>query len=133
MHYAFKKCTPIHWEIVGAGKVSIHQLKCYAYHGCLPEEAVIGTNYSIDMDVWLDFTQAAEHDDLSKTADYVILARIIQEEMAVRSKLIEQVAKRIIDRCRASYPEVEKIAITIHKINPPAQADLTSVSVYLEG
>lgn len=114
-------------------KVSIHNLKVYGYHGCLPEEAVIGTNYKIDMDIWIDFTEAAINDDLSKTADYVTIAGIVKEEMSIRSKLIEQVARRIIDKTRKAYPQAEKIAITLYKINPPAEADLECVSVSLEG
>lgn len=113
--------------------VSINNLKVYAYHGCLPEEAMVGTNYRIDMDIHIDFEQAAIEDNLDLTADYVVIAQLIKEEMAVRSKLIETVARRIILRTRETYPKAEKIKITIYKINPPAEADLHSVSVSMEG
>jgi 7,8-dihydroneopterin aldolase/epimerase/oxygenase len=113
--------------------VSIHNMRVYAYHGCLPEEEKVGTEYRIDMDIHIDFLQAAKDDDLSKTADYVEVAQIIHQEMAIRSKLIETVAQRIINRTRALYPASKNIRITLYKINPPAQANLESVSVTLEG
>lgn len=115
------------------GIVSIHGLAVYGYHGCLEEEAIVGTQFKIDIDVEYDFTEAAKNDDLSKTVDYVQLAKIAQEEIAIRSKLIEQVIDRIMQRIKKAYPRAGKIKITLHKLNPPAEAVLSSVSVSLEG
>jgi dihydroneopterin aldolase len=115
------------------GIVSIHNLKLYGYHGCLPEEAVIGTNYRIDVEVHVDFSEAAATDDLTKTVDYVVLNKLLKEEMAIRSNLIEHVVQRMIKRIRATYPQAGKVWIRLHKINPPANGDIESVSVTLEG
>lgn len=112
--------------------VSIHNLKVYGYHGCLPEEEVIGTNYHIDVDVYTDFSEAAETDNLSKTIDYVVIASIVKEEMAVRAKLIENVCHRIISRIKKKYPSAQKARVTLHKISPPAGVFLESVSVTIE-
>ncbi|MBX7094363.1 MAG: dihydroneopterin aldolase [Flavobacteriales bacterium] len=115
------------------GIVSIKGQRVYAYHGCLEEEALVGTEYRIDVDIHLDFTKASISDDLTETADYVVVAAIVKEEMAIRSKLIEQVAYRIIGRIRGVYPKADKVVICLQKINPPAGADLDYVSVTLEG
>ena len=114
------------------GIVSVNRLKAYGYHGCLPEEAVIGTWFLVDMDVEYDFEEAARKDDLNRTVDYVTLCKIAQEEIAIRAKLIENVAWRIIQRIRSEYPEAGKIKITLFKENPPANASLDTVSVTLE-
>lgn len=110
-------------------KVSIHKLAVYGYHGCLPEEAVIGTNYLIDIDVEFDFKKAAANDDLNHTVDYVVMARLVKEEMAIRANLIENVAQRIHDRIRKEYPDSGKIMVKLSKLNPPAEAELERVSV----
>lgn len=110
-------------------KVSIHKLAVYGYHGCLPEEAIIGTNYLIDIDVEFDFKSAAETDDLTKTVDYVVMARLVKEEMAIRANLIENVVERIHARIRKEYPLSGKITVTLSKMNPPAEAELERVSV----
>lgn len=115
------------------GIVSIHNVRLYGYHGCLPEEAIIGTNYRIDVEVHIDFSEAAVEDDLSKTADYVVINAILKEEMAKRSKLIEQVVHRMVKRIREAYPQSEKVRVQLYKINPPAGAELDAVSVTLEG
>lgn len=112
--------------------VSLHNLRVYAYHGCLPEEAVVGCNYSIDIDIFTDFTEAAIADDLKKTIDYVIIAQIVKKEMAIRAKLIENVALRIINKIKQTYPQAEKVRLRLHKINPPANADIEAVSVCIE-
>lgn len=110
-------------------KVSVHKLAVYGYHGCLPEEAIIGTNYLIDIDVEFDFEKAAHSDDLSQTVDYVVMAQIVKEEMAIRANLIENVVKRIHSRIKAQYPLSGLITVTLSKMNPPAEAELERVSV----
>ncbi|HLP14005.1 MAG TPA: dihydroneopterin aldolase [Flavobacteriales bacterium] len=113
--------------------VSIHDLKVYGYHGCLPEEAVIGTMFKFDIDVETDFTKAYETDDLKHAVDYVEIVRIVKEQMAIRNNLIETVVKRVVDKIRERYPNAVNIKVRLYKMNPPAKGDLESVSVYLEG
>jgi dihydroneopterin aldolase len=110
-------------------KVSVHNLSVYGYHGCLPEEAIIGTNYLIDIDVEFDFSLAAQKDDLSQTVDYVVMSKIVIEEMAIRANLIENVCQRIHHSIKKSYPTSSKITVQLSKLNPPAEADLERVSV----
>lgn len=110
-------------------KVSIHDMKVYGYHGCLPEEAKIGTQYQIDIDVEFDFEKAALSDKLDETVDYVVIAKIVQEEMAIRAKLIENVVKRIHVAIKNTYPNSGLITVKLSKYNPPAGAELHSVSV----
>ena len=45
-----------------------------------------------------DLRKSAQTDDLVDTVDYVHLNKIVVEEMAIRSKLLEHVAQRIIVR-----------------------------------
>jgi len=110
-------------------KVSVHNLSVYGYHGCLPEEAIIGTNYLIDIDVEFDFSIAAQKDDLLQTVDYVVMAKIVMDEMAIRANLIENVCQRIHQGIKKSYPKSAKITVKLSKLNPPAEADLERVSV----
>ncbi|HYG53374.1 MAG TPA: dihydroneopterin aldolase [Flavobacteriales bacterium] len=113
--------------------VSIHDLKVYGYHGCLPEEAVIGTLFKFDIDVETDFSQAYETDDLKHAVDYVEIVRIVKEQMVIRNNLIETVVKRVLDKIRERYPRAGKITVKLYKMNPPAKGDLESVSVMVEG
>ena len=101
----------------------------YAYHGCLEEEAVIGANYIVDVCIETDFQKAERTDDLSETVDYVVVYNIVKSQMAIRSKLIEHVAGRIAEVLIREFFEMEKVNVTVTKLNPPMNGDVKEVSV----
>ena len=77
-------------------KIVLKNARCYSYHGCLKEESVIGSDYLVNLSVYADLNKSVSSDQLKDTVDYVLLNQIIKTEMAVPSKLLEQVADRII-------------------------------------
>ncbi|MEY3426346.1 MAG: dihydroneopterin aldolase [Bacteroidota bacterium] len=113
--------------------IEVNGIKIYAFHGCLPEEAEIGGNYRVDVMLNTDFSGAAESDDLSKTVDYVVVNKIVSEEMQIRSKLIEHVGQRIITRLKNEINRIDFIRIKVVKICPPINGDVESVGIIIEG
>ena len=113
-------------------RVSVIGIKAFGFHGCLDEEAKIGNEYIVDVDLTTDFRESAEKDDLSKTIDYVIVNRIVEEEMAIRSKLIETVGYRILKRLQSESFVLLHTSITIKKINPPINGNVDYVSITIE-
>ena len=111
------------------GTILVSGIKIYGYHGCLEEEAIIGGNYVVDIEIETDFEKAAVTDDLSKTIDYVTVYEIVKTQMAIRSKLIEQVAKRICDSMLEKLPQIKKTYVKLTKLNPPMNGDVQQVSV----
>ncbi len=111
------------------GIINVNGIKLYAYHGCLEEESIIGGNYIVDVKIETDFSEAEKTDKLSQTVDYVIVYRIVKDQMAIRSKLIEHVAGRIADELIKQIPEIGRTEVTIAKINPPMNGDVEKVSV----
>tara|TARA_B100000900_G_scaffold388669_1_gene380923 strand:- start:425 stop:793 length:369 start_codon:yes stop_codon:yes gene_type:complete len=109
--------------------VKVENLKIYAFHGCMDEEKVIGSDYVINMKALCFVGEKVFNDDITKTVDYVDLARIAKREMAVRSKLLEAVIKRIIDTSFKEIDSLEELSVSVSKINPPINADVKSVSV----
>ena len=110
-------------------KVNIEGIKLYAYQGCLDEEARIGSNYIIDVKFETDFTEAGLNDDLSKTIDYCVVYEICKKEMAVRSKLIEQVGMRIHKKLRTEFPQAKEIHLKLTKLQPPVNGDVENASI----
>ncbi len=110
-------------------KIIVEGIKLYAYHGCLVEEGKIGANYVVDVIMETDFTEAALNDDLSKTIDYVIVYDIVKKQMAVRSKLIEQVGKRIVDELKSTLIGLQKVTVKVTKFNPPMNGNVEKVSI----
>ncbi len=105
----------------------------YGYHGCLAEEERIGGNYIVDLFVDADVSQSFETDKLHDTVDYVALNQIVKEEMAIRSKLIEQVAHRIMRRIKELDKRINKAGVCVRKIAPPINGNVAEVTFTLEG
>ena len=114
------------------GKIQVNNIKLYAYHGCLEEEAKIGSWYRVDIEVEGDLIKSSKTDELSDTIDYVHLNHIVKEEMAIRSKLLEEVAQRILDRFFNEISMLEKAQVSVAKINPPIGGNVAEVVVILE-
>lgn len=113
------------------GEIRVHNIRLYAYHGCLEEEAIIGSDYSVDVVVSADLRAASLSDKLKETVDYVSINRAVKEEMGVRSKLLEHVAHRIVDRILHDNKRVLWAEVSVAKINPPLGGDVEKVVVTL--
>ena len=112
--------------------VKVENLKIYAFHGCLGEEEVIGSDYVVNIEADCFVGNDVFNDVISDTVDYVDLARIAKREMLTRSKLLEAVVKRIIDSAFEEIDVLNKISVTVSKLNPPINADVEAVSVTME-
>ena len=111
------------------GKVKINNLKTYAYHGCLSEERKIGSEYIVNLSATFNSSASSESDNLTDTVDYVKLKSIILKEMEIPSNLLEHVVNRIINNCFDSIPLISSLDVEVFKLNPPINADVSSVSV----
>lgn len=114
------------------GIIKLQNIRTFSYHGCLEEEAKIGSDYRVDLEIKADMRKPKETDELADTVDYVHLNRIVVEEMAIRSKLLEHVAHRIVKRIFAELPEVSRILLGVSKLNPPIGGDVEAVTIVLE-
>lgn len=112
-------------------KILVEGIRLYAYHGCLNEEALIGAEYEVNVLMDTDFSEAAQTDDLTQTIDYVTVYNIVKQEMAVRSKLLEHVAQRIIDKLKKEFTTLQKVEVKVTKINPPMNGNVERVSVVI--
>ena len=113
------------------GTIKVNNIKLYAYHGCLDEEAKIGSEYRVDVTVKADLRKSAKSDDLEDTVDYVHLNHVVKEEMAIRSKLLEEVAQRILERLFKELKMIQKATVSVAKINPPIGGNVEEVVIIL--
>ncbi|MEZ4874529.1 MAG: dihydroneopterin aldolase [Flavobacteriaceae bacterium] len=112
--------------------IHLKDIRLFANHGCLTEEEKIGSDYLVNVKVKANLVTAAESDQLSDTVDYVHLNRIVKSQMAIRSKLLEHVGKRIIDAVFEEIPLVSEVKVKVAKINPPIGGDVDEVSVTMK-
>ena len=112
--------------------IEVNDIRLYGYHGCLKEELAIGGHYLVSVFVETNFAEAAQTDDLSKTIDYVAINKIVQEQMAIPSKLIEHVAQRIVDQLKKTFETIQKVRVVVRKLTPPINGDVRDVTVSIE-
>ena len=99
--------------------IRLEGMKFYAYHGVLPQENLVGANYYIDLKLKIDFSRAAETDELEGTVNYADIHAAIKEEMQITSQLLEHVCQRIARRIFHDFPTIETIDISLFKENHP--------------
>lgn len=112
--------------------ISVNNLEVFAYHGCMEEEAEIGTRFSVNAHLYYDISKAALSDDLKHAVDYGEVSAIVKEELLKRNNLIETVVVRIINRLKAINGGVEKVRVELTKHKPPIEVNVESVTISLE-
>lgn len=115
------------------GVIRVAGISVYANHGCLDEEALIGSEYQVDVALTADLSVPAAEDDLSKTIDYVRVHEIVRQQMGIRAKLLEHVCKRIIDVLVEEFEMLTEVSVCVAKLNPPINGMAKNVSVELSG
>lgn len=113
-------------------KIYLEDVKIYAYHGVLPEENVIGTYYILNLEIHTDLWKAAESDDLNDTISYADINDILHQEMQIKSKLLEHVAGRIINKINEKFSNVSYVKLKLTKTAPPMKGEMKGASIELE-
>ena len=115
------------------GQIKLTDIRLYAYHGCLEEEKKIGSDYIVNLKVNANLDLPAKSDKLDDAINYVMLHQIVEEEMAIHSKLLEHVADRILRKIFKSMGNVQKVWIMVSKQNPPIGGNIKEVSIVRKG
>jgi len=113
------------------GLISLSGMEFFAYHGCFAEEQIIGNKFIIDLEFFSSTDDAEICDDLSKTVNYQKVYELVKAEMEIKSKLLEHVARRILDAVYKHFPYIGNAKITVSKLNPPIGGKVDRVSVVL--
>ena len=114
------------------GLITVEGIRVFAYHGHLPEEAVLGGHFIVNVWVTADASEVEKTDDLNDTVDYVRIIEIVKEQMAIRANMIEVPAKRIVNAILPLH-KVQKVKVEVEKIQPPIDATFDKISVTTEG
>lgn len=112
-------------------KLCISGIECYAYHGCLTEEHVIGQMFSVDVTFDVELNEAIATDDLTKTIDYVAVKDIVLSEMKIPSNLIEHVGGRILKALMKNFPQSNDLVVKVIKYNPPVNGMVKQTTIEL--
>lgn len=112
--------------------ITLRDMRFYAYHGVLPQEKSVGNTFTVTLELRVDVARATITDDLNDTVDYSQIYRLVEEEMATPSLLIEHVAGRIMRSLHQHFPTISHIRIELCKEQPPFKAQISGACITLE-
>ena len=111
------------------GTIQLENMNFYAFHGCYHEEQIVGNDFLVDLTIETDIEKPATTDNINDALNYLTAYELVRDEMAIKSHLLEHVAKRILDKLYQHFNQIESATIKIRKINPPLGGQLSNVSV----
>jgi len=112
-----------------SSKIYLRNVRFHAFHGVLPQEGIVGNDYLVNLVLDYDFSSAMKTDELQGTLNYAEVYQKVRGEMATPSKLLEHVAGRIAHRLFSDFQEIQKLQLSITKVNPPMGADSDGAGV----
>lgn len=101
------------------GVIALEGMVFYGHHGYYPEERSTGNRYSVDMEIDVDFSEAAEDDVLSGTVNYEEVYAIVAEVMQQETHLLEHLANKMARQVKIRFPNTQQIRVSVSKYNPP--------------
>ncbi|MCM3886385.1 dihydroneopterin aldolase [Frankia sp. R82] len=110
-------------------RITLRGLRVRGRHGVLSAERELGQEFVVDAVLWLDMTDAARDDDVTRTVHYGELAEELAAIVAGPPvNLIETLAHRLVDTCLRPS-RVVRAEVTVHKPAAPIPLVFGDVAV----
>lgn len=107
----------------------IRNMTFYGYHGLLDEEATLGQQFEVDVDVFGDFrgwSRMTEHPD---PVDYPRVCQLVEQVVTKeRYGLVEALADRIAEVLQTDL-NLSQLVVRVRKPNPPVPTQFDGVEV----
>ncbi|MCK9302790.1 MAG: dihydroneopterin aldolase [Bacteroidales bacterium] len=109
--------------------ITLAQIQLWGYHGCLPEERIIGAKYTIEYCFTFNASKPCRTDYLYDTINYAEIYNVIKQEFDTPVNLLEHLAAKILKAVHSNFPKIINSTITIKKHNPPISGETDFVAV----
>jgi len=104
-------------------------MEFYSGIGCYKEEQIIGNRFLIDLQLKTDCSLPAISDNIKDALNYQLVYDLVKIEMQTNCCLIENAAKRILDKLFLNFNQLNEVTIKLSKLNPPLGGKLEKVSI----
>lgn len=112
-------------------KITIKNLKLFAYHGVNPEEKENGQEFYIDVDYYVvGLAKACRTDNIDDTVSYAKVVKTIRRAFTgAKYDLIEKAAQTVADAIFEDFDEIFRVDITLKKPQAPVSAEFDYMAV----
>lgn len=110
-------------------KIRLNNIQLKAYHGIYPKERTEGNTFSVSVEFDIDANRPAATDKIEDTVNYEDIYRIVREEMAIPSNLLENVVDRIYGKIKEAFGTVANLKVSVAKHNPFGDGNVDMVVV----
>src|SRR5438045_2890301 len=100
-------------------RIGLEGMEFHAHHGVYEEERIKGGKYVVDVIVYTDAMQAELYDDLNGTVNYEKIYSAVEQNMQQPVKLIEHLARKILNDLRVFISKDDQIRVKVQKLLPP--------------
>lgn len=113
--------------------VFVKGLMLHAYHGVMQHEGKVGQTFRLDLKLSIDLSEASRSDKLRHTVSYDMVVTTASEAFSARRyRLVEAAAGAVADAVLVRFPQVQAVAVTVHKPHAPIAATFDDVGVTIE-
>lgn len=120
------------FEILSAMKkdaLRIRNMTFYGYHGLFEEEATLGQQFEVDVDVFGDFRGWSKKQQHPEAVDYPQVCQLVEQVVTQeRFGLVEALADRIADVLQEVLA-LQYFTVRVRKPNPPVPTQFDGVEV----
>ena len=106
------------------GYVILKDVRFHAFHGVMPQETKVGADFIVNLRIGYPLEQAMESDEVGDTLNYAEVYDLVKQEMKQPSKLLENVAGRIVQTISKHFPSLT--------IFPPSISVLITRGYFIE-
>lgn len=98
--------------------IELQGMHFHAHHGCYAEEKITGNAFEVSVRLRPAANPAPQTDNIADALNYQEVYRIVAEQMAQTSNLLEHVAQRTLTALMNHFPNLEWAEVTIAKRAP---------------
>jgi 7,8-dihydroneopterin aldolase/epimerase/oxygenase len=100
--------------------ISLARLEFDGRHGATAVERRASRKFEVDVELDVEASAAERTDKLADTIDYSKVAEIIVGiGMGEPHRMLESLARRMVDNVRGRFPAVRRVRLELRKLNPP--------------
>ncbi len=97
--------------------------------GITESERRKGCQIRVDISMRTDISEASQHDDITKTTDYVRFYEIAAKHLQKETRLLETLLHRIVHDIQNTYPNAESLSVRISKLSPDINGQVEATYV----